>query len=206
MQGRISAVRPVAAFAAQSGSAISARPTTTPSQSPRRSAASATVGPLDPADREHRHRVSAALQERCDLDVRGLGVVEQRDRVGHRAVDAGRDDECVRAGRHEHLRRLERVRRPDPARRDVVAVQPHDEREPRRLAADARHDLGPEAGPLGDRVAAVGVRAEVARGGEELVHEIAVAGVQLDRVEARLGGARGRGPEGRRRSPRPRRA
>ena len=153
--------------------------------------------PLDAADREHRHR-QPALQERRNLDVRGLGVVEQRDRVGHRAVDARRDDERVRAGRGEHLRRGERVRRPDPSRRDVVAVQPHDEREPGRLARGSAPRPRPRSGRA--RRSCRRRRRPSRRllaGGEELVHEIAVAGVQLDGVESRLGGAGGRSPEGR---------
>ena len=118
--------------------------------------------PLDPADRQHRHR-QPALQERRDLDVRGLGIVEQGDRVGHRAVDARGDDKRVRAGRRERLRRCEGVLRADSTRRDVVAVQPDDERETRSLSSDPSHDLRPEAGTLGDRVAAVGVGPEIAR-------------------------------------------
>ena len=86
MHGRMWASSPATAFSTQCGSASSARPIATASQSPRRIAASAVDGrekrPTDTTGTDTRWRTWAAASEE-----RGLGVVQQRDAVGHGAVD-----------------------------------------------------------------------------------------------------------------------
>ena len=141
--------------------------------------------PLDTADREHRDR-ERAPEERCRLDMRRFDVVEHRYRVRHRPVDPAGHHDGVCARPHEHACGVDRSGRPDAPRDVVVAVQPDDEREARRRAAHLPEHVRPESGALRRRGPAVLVVSLVARRREELVHEVAMTGVQLDGVEACL--------------------
>ena len=152
-------------------------------------------GRIEHADRGDRHlgvlaqvRGQRRLVAGADGDPRPLG---------QHGVAAGGDVDHVHAVLAEpgdDLGRLAEVEAAlDPLGRRDAHQQRHADGD---SAAHRVHDAQQEAGTAGE-LAAVGVGALVAQRREELVQQVAVGGVDLDQVEARLDGAHGGGGEGR---------
>ena len=144
-------------------------------------------GIAEPADRDHRH-VDRLFHVGGEIEKGRVRIRHRRQhdlRRRQRAIVAGGDVQRVGAGFRRPDRDLAALVERQPAGEEVLDRQPIDDRHAGHRRLHRAQHFEPEAGAV-LQAAAIFVGAPVLERGVELRDQVAVRGVDLDAVEARL--------------------